>query len=313
MNNSIIHIALRYNPNGDVNLLNFKPDLKLDTITHHQKIEEENGYVWWGKFGREGFSSEKLEILKKQIDQNIPTFVYLLEPTRAFKASILDVKEDINEIDIINIPQYYREKASEICELFLKLNSFKELDRMETIISLRKAADPDEVGGFHKALKGQSSRFYVVESDTTLDKLFQKESENKKPKTRTQLIETLVTDPVLREWIKKLYDNVCQFCNTQIKVPEGFHSEAAHIKAKSHGGNDDKANILCLCPNCHSKFDLGGFYVIKEDDSFNVYDYENSFVSKLNLNKSHPIDENNFKDHIKNTVGKINGETKWTE
>ena len=51
---------------------------------------------------------------------------------------------------------------------------------METIISLRKAADPDEVGGFHKALKGQSSRFYVVESDTTLDKLFQKESENKK-------------------------------------------------------------------------------------------------------------------------------------
>ena len=176
MNNSIIHIALRYNPNGDVNLLNFKPDLKLDTITHHQKIEEENGYVWWGKFGREGFSSEKLEILKKQIDQNIPTFVYLLEPTRAFKASILDVKEDINEIDIINIPQYYREKAPEICELFLKLNSFKELDRMETIISLRKAADPDEVGGFHKALKGQSSRFYVVESDTTLDKLFQKEN-----------------------------------------------------------------------------------------------------------------------------------------
>ena len=294
-----MHLALRYNPRGDVNLLNFKPELKIDTITHHQNIEKKNGYVWWGKFGNEGFANEKLETLRKQINENIPTFVYLFEPSQVFRASILDIKEDVNEIEINNLPEYYRDRAEEICELFLKINSFVELDRAETIVALRKASDPDQVGGFHKALKGQSSRFYVVESDTTLDELFEAEREKKKPKTRTQLIETLVTDPALRDWVKATYENTCQICDSTIEVPKGYYSEAAHIKAKSDGGSDDKDNILCLCPNCHSKFDLGGFYIRKEADSFNVYDYENSFVSKLNLNKAHPVDEKNFKEHRK--------------
>jgi putative restriction endonuclease len=43
-------------------------------------------------------------------------------------------------------------------------------------------------------------------------------------------------------------------------------AEAAHIRAlgEPHNGIDALNNILCLCPNHHKLFDIGGFYI--EDD-----------------------------------------------
>ena len=37
--------------------------------------------------------------------------------------------------------------------------------------------------------------------------------------------------------------------------------EAAHIKAKGQGNNEDLKNIIILCPNCHKKMDKGKIIV----------------------------------------------------
>ncbi|KOV22240.1 hypothetical protein ADK58_28110 [Streptomyces sp. XY152] len=46
--------------------------------------------------------------------------------------------------------------------------------------------------------------------------------------------------------------------------PRHHYSEAAHIRAREHGGPDLTENLLCLCPNCHVLFDAGA-YVLTDD------------------------------------------------
>jgi hypothetical protein len=293
-----IHLALRYNPSGNVDLLGFKPDLSKSTIQHHIDVVKSNNYVWWGKMGKEGFGNEKLDQLRDQISKGVKTYAYLFELSSiSYKAEILQLTQDIDDVEVDKIPDYYKNVAADLCELFLKLTNFEEQDRVDAITTLTLANKPDSLGGFHNALRGQSSRFYVVEGDTSLKKVFEYANTYKKsssPKTRTQLVESLVTDHQLVKWIKNLYNNICQICSTVISVPKGRYSEAAHIKAKKDGGLDDQGNILCLCANCHSKFDLGGIYI---NDNYEVFDLNNKFLSKLTIAENHIIDKENLKYH----------------
>ena len=168
-----IHLALRYNPSGNVDLLGFKPDLSQSTIQHHIDIAKVNDYVWWGKMGKEGFGQEKLNQLKNQISKGIKTYAYLFELSSiSYKAEILELTQDITDVEIDKIPEYYRDAAADLCELYLKLNNFEEQDRVEAITTLTLANNPDSLGGFHNALRGQSSRFYVIEGDTSLKEVF---------------------------------------------------------------------------------------------------------------------------------------------
>lgn len=194
-----IHLALRYNPSGNVDLLGFKPDLSQSTIQHHIDIAKVNNYVWWGKMGKEGFGVDKLNQLKNQISQDIKTYAYLFELSSiSYKAEILELTQDIADVDIDKIPEYYRDAAADLCELYLKLNNFEEQDRVEAITTLTLANNPDSLGGFHNALRGQSSRFYVIEGDTSLKEVFDyantyKESlgENQKSKNIEMILEII--------------------------------------------------------------------------------------------------------------------------
>ncbi|MCA1579156.1 MAG: HNH endonuclease [Acidobacteria bacterium] len=60
--------------------------------------------------------------------------------------------------------------------------------------------------------------------------------------------------------IKRLYDYSCQICQTRLTVGKEAYAEAAHIKPLGlpHNGPDYSTNLLCLCPNHHVLFDLGG-------------------------------------------------------
>ena len=168
-----IHLALRYNPSGNIDLLGFKPDLSKSTIQHHIDIAKVDNFVWWGKMGNEGFGLEKLNQLKNQISQGIKTFVYLFELSSiSYRAEILELTQDITDVDIDKIPEYYRDAAGDLCELYLKLNNFEEQDRVEAITTLTLANNPDSLGSFHNALRGQSSRFYVIEGGTSLKEVF---------------------------------------------------------------------------------------------------------------------------------------------
>ncbi|WP_406016643.1 HNH endonuclease [Streptomyces sp. NBC_00984] len=66
--------------------------------------------------------------------------------------------------------------------------------------------------------------------------------------------------------LKHWYQDSCQICATTLVLPSPHHrySEAAHIRAREDGGPDLTENLLCLCPNCHVRFD-GGTYVPTDD------------------------------------------------
>ncbi|MWA11351.1 YDG/SRA domain-containing protein [Streptomyces sp. BA2] len=87
------------------------------------------------------------------------------------------------------------------------------------------------------------------------------------PESRTTQVQRLVRDAAAARRIKDLYDGRCQVCDVRLVGPdEKPYSEGAHIKplGNPHGGPDVERNILCLCPNCHVRLDLGSILI--EDD-----------------------------------------------
>ena len=117
------------------------------------------------------------------------------------------------------------------------------------------------------------------------------------PKTDTQLPlgstepkrELFLTDRIVRSTavansVKNLHDHTCQVCGVQISTPQGNYAEAAHIQplGRPHNGPDVTENVLCLCANCHVKFDRGAIGVA---DDFTLINAD----GKLRQVKGHAI------------------------
>ncbi|KNB49282.1 YDG/SRA domain-containing protein [Streptomyces caatingaensis] len=85
--------------------------------------------------------------------------------------------------------------------------------------------------------------------------------------------ERLLRDSRVVREVKRLYNNTCQICGLRMVVSPGgeAYSEAAHIQAlgKPHNGDDVVENVLCLCANCHVRFDRGALQLT---DGFEVID-----------------------------------------
>ena len=66
-------------------------------------------------------------------------------------------------------------------------------------------------------------------------------------------------DPAIALAIKEMYGYRCQISGTLLHTPSGPYAEAGHIKplGRPHEGPDSLANLLCLCPNDHIRFDRG--------------------------------------------------------
>ncbi|MFK8850059.1 HNH endonuclease [Streptomyces sp. Ac-502] len=79
-------------------------------------------------------------------------------------------------------------------------------------------------------------------------------------------------DPSVVKRIKEWYDS-CQMCGETIRLPtsERGYTEAAHIQPLNGAdpGPDIIENLLCLCSNCHIRFDHGARII---NDDFMVID-----------------------------------------
>lgn len=82
---------------------------------------------------------------------------------------------------------------------------------------------------------------------------------------RTSVVQTQERDTRVARQVKDWYDGACQFCGTVLELPTPpyTYSEAAHIQALGapHNGPDRIENVLCLCPNCHIRFDRGARFL----------------------------------------------------
>ncbi len=130
---------------------------------------------------------------------------------------------------------------------------------------------------------------------------------NSTPERRSSgVIQRIVRNSKVTQFIKDLYDNRCQFCEIQLMTSSGGYSEGAHIRplGGTHKGSDTTANILCLCPNCHTLFDKGALYV--DEISLSVkstisLDYRVRMV----VSHKHGIDNSNLEYHRIHIAGAV--------
>jgi predicted restriction endonuclease len=70
----------------------------------------------------------------------------------------------------------------------------------------------------------------------------------------------ILRDTTLARKLKKLHEDTCQLCSTQVKLrADTTYSEAHHIipLGQPHFGPDTAENMIVLCPNCHVLCDYG--------------------------------------------------------
>ncbi len=121
-----------------------------------------------------------------------------------------------------------------------------------------------------------------------------------KSERKSYTTNSIIRDQGLPKIIKELYEYKCQICNTRLEAQNYWYAEAAHIKplGSPHEGEDALENILCLCPNHHKLFDIGGISI---DNDFTV----KPLNTKLNIANGHNIDLSSIQYH-RNWCAKAN-------
>lgn len=109
---------------------------------------------------------------------------------------------------------------------------------------------------------------------------------------RETTILRIIRDTRKSKEIKELYQYTCQICGVQIPTKVGYYAEASHIRplGQPHNGPDTFDNLICLCPNHHTMFDLGVFS-INEDLTLN------GIEGRLRVLEQHVINLNHLRYH----------------
>lgn len=128
---------------------------------------------------------------------------------------------------------------------------------------------------------------------------------NSSPERRSSgVVQRIVRNSKVTQFIKALYDNRCQFCDIQLMTSSGGYSEGAHIRPLGgiHKGSDTPENILCLCSNCHTLFDKGALYVDETTLLVKSTIYPDQ-EKELSLLPKHQIDLINIEYHRLHIAG----------
>ncbi|WP_425287313.1 YDG/SRA domain-containing protein [Leifsonia stereocauli] len=118
------------------------------------------------------------------------------------------------------------------------------------------------------------------------------------PAFATTTVVRRIRDSALSRELKRLYDDSCQMCGTQIVGFEGRpYSEGAHVRplGRPHLGADAATNLLCLCPNHHTQLDVGG--IVIRNDMVVIDSANGDEISELGWRRSHRLDPENARYH----------------
>lgn len=117
-----------------------------------------------------------------------------------------------------------------------------------------------------------------------------------RPRRTEGVAQRIVRSTAVSDAVKRMYEHTCQVCDVQLTLPVGLYAEGAHIRAlgRPHDGPDTPDNVLCLCPNHHAQFDLGGIYV---DRDYRVRDHTGTMIGPLYRKAAHPVSAEHLKYH----------------
>jgi len=127
-------------------------------------------------------------------------------------------------------------------------------------------------------------RFRLTKIEEDRSQPTEKEKHGGEPSRFKYTILRIVRDTKMAKQIKILYNFTCQVCGERLEGTAGAYAEAAHVKplGRPHNGPDVEENVICLCPNHHVLFDIGGISV---NDDLSIIGYE----GKLILHKEHKL------------------------
>lgn len=124
-----------------------------------------------------------------------------------------------------------------------------------------------------------------------------KATDTSEPPGRTPVTtQRIIRDTAKSKELKKLYQNACQVCGTQLQVSaHTYYSEVHHLRplGGDHNGLDIHANMLVLCPNHHALFDYA-VPLIHLDHDATIIEFPGE---KHRLKMKHPIDQQNILYH----------------
>ncbi|WP_329276365.1 YDG/SRA domain-containing protein [Streptomyces sp. NBC_01451] len=142
---------------------------------------------------------------------------------------------------------------------------------------------------------------HVAEVLEELEAVYEQQGEERYPEVRTMSVQRLMRSVATSRRVKKLYDDECQVCGRRLLGPDGqSHSQGAHIRplGNPHNGPDVEPNILCVCPNCHVRLDIGAV-VVDEDWSIIVRAemFGETLLSKLKTKGRHRVHPDYIRYH----------------
>ncbi|WP_255453183.1 HNH endonuclease [Cryobacterium sp. TMB3-1-2] len=118
------------------------------------------------------------------------------------------------------------------------------------------------------------------------------------PEFTTTFVSRRIRDSQLARDVKKLYDYQCQVCEHAVPTSSNvFYAEGAHVRplGRPHFGHDALSNILCLCPNHHTQFDLGGLVLTDEMEAIETRTL--TPIASLSFRKLHIVALSNVSYH----------------
>jgi hypothetical protein len=158
VNNNPLHLVVRFSDTmfgvGDV-------------VAEHNDLVNKHGAVWFGKLGSP-LAQIRIDLLNKQIEQRIPTFLYLVKGNRkkssAYCASLLFVSRDFPK-DKALIPAYYKKKKlTDFMKVWMKIGKI-ELIEMEDMGKLKAI---NSIYPIAETLVRSSSGYFLVHESKSI-------------------------------------------------------------------------------------------------------------------------------------------------
>ena len=139
-----------------------------DVIDKHNEVVNQHGAVWFGKLGGT-LSFSRIEMLNKQITQNISTFVYLVQGNRRkstpYKAKIFSLSRDLPKKEKALIPPYYAEK-----KLIKYMNAWVKIGHIEKVelSSMKNLKTINSIFPLEETLVLSSSGYFLVHESKSI-------------------------------------------------------------------------------------------------------------------------------------------------
>jgi hypothetical protein len=138
-----------------------------DVVAIHNAIVAEHGAVWFGKLGQT-LSQNRIDMLTQQIEQGIPTYLYLVKGNRrkstAYQAKLLALSKDKPKEKKL-IPAYYGEKKLlQYMKAWMKVSQIEPID-MSEMDSLKAI---NSVFPISETLSRSSSGYFLVHESKSI-------------------------------------------------------------------------------------------------------------------------------------------------